>query len=289
MSEHRPSPAASAAASASSSNETSLAPDRRTPEPPRPRRRDAQPPVSTVATRRSIHGTTHDSDRPNPRQPRVVFERRRWRNSSPRSGRSGCCSRSWSARRRGAKSPIRTGDGGAPVASRPTGRAGDRPGDHPRDRDDDLLRDALLENLHRAQLNPLEEAAAYQQMLEDFGCTQEERRPRIGRSRPQISNTLRLLKLPATVQRRVAAGVSAPGTRERCWGLADAASQERLAQRIVAEGISVRDGGGAGHPRRGQHRTSGGPRRIRGRLRGPIRAPSMPPAGSRIGWRLGCG
>ena len=77
--------------------------------------------------------------------------------------------------------------------------------------DHDLLRDALLENLHRAQLNPLEEAAAYQQMLEDFGCTQEELAARIKRSRPQISNTIRLLKLPPTVQRRVAAGVLSAG------------------------------------------------------------------------------
>ena len=75
----------------------------------------------------------------------------------------------------------------------------------------DLLRDALLENLHRAQLNPLEEAAAYQQMLEDFGCTQEELATRIKRSRPQISNTIRLLRLPPTVQRRVAAGVLSAG------------------------------------------------------------------------------
>jgi ParB family chromosome partitioning protein len=106
--------------------------------------------------------------------------------------------------------------------------------------DDNLLRDALLENLHRADLNPLEEAAAYQQLLDDFGCTHEELAARIGRSRPQISNTLRLLKLPPTVQRRVAAGVLSAGHARALLGLEDAASMERLAGRIVAEGLSVR-------------------------------------------------
>lgn len=106
--------------------------------------------------------------------------------------------------------------------------------------DDDLLRDALLENLHRAALNPLEEAAAYQQLLDDFGCTHDELATRISRSRPQISNTLRLLKLPALVQRRVAAGVLSAGHARALLGLQDAAAIERLAQRIVAEGLSVR-------------------------------------------------
>nr|WP_196792392.1 ParB/RepB/Spo0J family partition protein [Motilibacter deserti] len=106
--------------------------------------------------------------------------------------------------------------------------------------DGDLLRDALLENLHRSQLNPLEEAAAYGQLLEDFGCTHEELSKRLGRSRPQISNTLRLLKLPAVVQRRLAAGVLSAGHARALLGLSDAAAQERLAQRIVAEGLSVR-------------------------------------------------
>jgi len=106
--------------------------------------------------------------------------------------------------------------------------------------DDDLLRDALLENLHRAQLNPLEEASAYQQVLDDFGCTQEELATRIGRSRPQVSNTLRLLRLPPSVQRRVAAGVLSAGHARALLGLEDAAAQERLATRIVAEGLSVR-------------------------------------------------
>ncbi|MEJ5868337.1 ParB/RepB/Spo0J family partition protein [Pseudokineococcus sp. 5B2Z-1] len=106
--------------------------------------------------------------------------------------------------------------------------------------DDVLLRDALLENLHRSQLNPLEEAAAYGQLLEDFGCTHEELARRIGRSRPQISNTLRLLKLPPLVQRRVAAGVLSAGHARALLGLPDAAAMERLAQRVVAEGLSVR-------------------------------------------------
>lgn len=106
--------------------------------------------------------------------------------------------------------------------------------------DHDLLRDALLENLHRSQLNALEEAAAYQQLLDDFGCTHEELAGRIHRSRPQISNTLRLLRLPPLVQRRVAAGVLSAGHARALLGLPDAAAMERLAQRIVAEGLSVR-------------------------------------------------
>jgi ParB family chromosome partitioning protein len=106
--------------------------------------------------------------------------------------------------------------------------------------DDAMLRDALLENLHRSQLNPLEEAAAYQQLLDDFGCTQDELASRIGRSRPQVSNTLRLLRLPPLVARRVAAGVLSAGHARALLALSDGAAMERLAQRIVAEGMSVR-------------------------------------------------
>lgn len=106
--------------------------------------------------------------------------------------------------------------------------------------DQDLLRDALLENLHRVQLNPLEEAAAYHQLLEDFDCTHAELSKRIARSRSQISNTLRLMKLPPLVQRRLAAGVLSAGHARALLGLPDAAAMERLAQRIVAEGLSVR-------------------------------------------------
>nr|MBF0683435.1 ParB/RepB/Spo0J family partition protein [Pseudomonas sp.] len=106
--------------------------------------------------------------------------------------------------------------------------------------DVDLLRDALLENLHRSQLNPLEEAAAYQQLLDDFECSHEELAERIGRSRPQISNTLRLMKLPPLVQRRLAAGVLSAGHARALLGLSDPAEMEKLAQKIVAEGMSVR-------------------------------------------------
>lgn len=110
-----------------------------------------------------------------------------------------------------------------------------------RETDDvDMLRDALLENLHRSQLNPLEEAAAYRQMLDDFGCTHEELADRIGRSRPQISNTLRLLRLTPAVQRRVAAGVLSAGHARALLGIEDPDLQDRMAQRVIAEGISVR-------------------------------------------------
>ncbi|HEY2639200.1 MAG TPA: ParB/RepB/Spo0J family partition protein [Streptosporangiaceae bacterium] len=106
--------------------------------------------------------------------------------------------------------------------------------------DDDMLRDALIENLHREQLNPLEEAAAYQQLLEDFSATHEELARRIGRSRPHISNTIRLLNLPPAVQKRVAAGVLSAGHARALLGVEDPAGQEQLARRIVAEGLSVR-------------------------------------------------
>ncbi|NEM07632.1 ParB/RepB/Spo0J family partition protein [Geodermatophilus normandii] len=106
--------------------------------------------------------------------------------------------------------------------------------------DDALLRDALLENIHRVQLNPLEEAAAYQQLLEEFGATHEELAQRIGRSRSQVTNTIRLLKLPVKVQTRVAAGVISAGHARALLGLDEAEAQEALAARVVAEGLSVR-------------------------------------------------
>lgn len=106
--------------------------------------------------------------------------------------------------------------------------------------DDDLLRDALLENLHRSELNPLEEAAAYQQLLEDFGCTHDQLAARIGRSRPQITNTIRLLKLSPPVQRRVAAGVLSAGHARTLLSVDNGDIQDRLAGRVIAEGISVR-------------------------------------------------
>jgi ParB family chromosome partitioning protein len=110
-----------------------------------------------------------------------------------------------------------------------------------RDTDDEkLLLDALLENLHRAQLNPLEEAAAYDQLLKDFNCTHDQLADRIGRSRPQVSNTLRLLRLSPPVQRRVAAGVLSAGHARALLSVDDSDEQDRLAHKIVAEGLSVR-------------------------------------------------
>ncbi len=106
--------------------------------------------------------------------------------------------------------------------------------------DTDMLRDALLENLHRSQLNPLEEAAAYQQLLADFGATHEELALRIGRSRPQISNTIRLLGLPASVQSRVAAGVLSAGHARAILGLSSPEAMDAMAHRVIAEGMSVR-------------------------------------------------
>jgi ParB family chromosome partitioning protein len=142
--------------------------------------------------------------------------------------------------------------------------------------DNDLLRDALIENLHRQQLDPLEEAAAYQQLLDDFGATHEELARKVGRSRPHISNTLRLLNLPPAVQKRVAAGVLSAGHARALLGLDDPAAQERLAVRIVAEGLSVRNVeeivslGGDGAPRKrapaGRQPVAPGLRRLADRL-----------------------
>lgn len=106
--------------------------------------------------------------------------------------------------------------------------------------DEDMLRDALLENLHRADLNPLEEASAYQQLLADFGITQDQLAAKIGRSRPQITNTLRLLKLPSGIQNKVAAGVLSAGHARAILSLTDEGAQERLAAKIVNEELSVR-------------------------------------------------
>ena len=106
--------------------------------------------------------------------------------------------------------------------------------------DNELLREALIENIHRSNLNPLEEGAAYSQLLSDFGCTHDELAIKLGRSRPLISNTIRLLNLPEAVQRRVAAGVLSAGHARALLGLTDGADIEKLAARIVAEGLSVR-------------------------------------------------
>ena len=106
--------------------------------------------------------------------------------------------------------------------------------------DNELLREALIENIHRSQLNPLEEGAAYAQLLNDFNCTHDELATKLGRSRPLISNTMRLLNLPPTVQRKVAAGVISAGHARALLGLTDEVEIEKLANRIVAEGLSVR-------------------------------------------------
>lgn len=182
------------------------------------------------------------SIRPNPRQPRQVFDEEALDELVAsieavgllqplvvRPAQPGAVDEPYElvAGERRLRSVQRLGWRTVPVVIRPT-------------EDSALLRDALLENLHRAALNPLEEAAAYQQLLADFGCTQEELSSRIGRSRPQISNTIRLLRLPAAVQRRVAAGVLSQGHARALLALPDEAAMESLATRIVAEGLSVR-------------------------------------------------
>ena len=146
-----------------------------------------------------------------------------------------------------------------------------------------MLRDALLENIHRANLNPLEEAAAYQQLLEEFGATHEELARRIGRSRPQISNTIRLLNLPAQVQRRVAAGVLSAGHARALLSLDDADAQEQLARRIVAEGLSVR----ATEETRRRWRSPTGPAKTPGRKRRPKpHAPALTDLADRLSDRF---
>ncbi|GAA4906293.1 ParB family chromosome partitioning protein [Actinomycetospora succinea] len=143
--------------------------------------------------------------------------------------------------------------------------------------DDTLLRDALLENIHRVQLNPLEEAAAYQQLLTEFDVTHEQLADRIGRSRPAITNTIRLLRLPVAVQRRVAAGVLSAGHARALLGLEDAAAQEELAARIVAEGMSVRAAEEAVTLARG-----GQPPAKRAPARRPMHAPGLQDLAERL-------
>lgn len=133
--------------------------------------------------------------------------------------------------------------------------------------DEDLLRDALLENLHRSQLNPLEEASAYQQLLEDFGITQEELAGRIGRSRPQISNTIRLLRLPVPVQQRVAAGVLSAGHARAILSLdEDVEAMQRLSDRIVNEDLSVRAAEAVAKSGEGRRRSAPKAGALRGHL-----------------------
>ena len=178
-----------------------------------------------------------DRVRPNPRQPREVFEE------------EAMAELVHSVKEIGLLQPVvvrPSGDGYELIMGERRWRATREAGLETipaivRETDDTaMLRDALLENLHRSQLNPLEEAAAYQQLLDDFECTHDELAGRIGRSRPQISNTLRLLKLSPAVQRRVAAGVLSAGHARALLGVTDPEAQDRLASRVVAEGISVR-------------------------------------------------
>lgn len=195
-------------------------------------------PVEDDTTGARFEELSIDSIEPNPKQPREVFDEEALaelvtsvrevgvlqpvvvRETSPGRYQLVMGERRWRASREAGQPTI-------PAIVRETA-------------DDALLRDALLENLHRQQLNPLEEAAAYQQLLAEFGATHDELAERIGRSRSQVSNTIRLLGLPATVQRRVAAGVLSAGHARALLGLPDTESQERLAARIVAEGLSVR-------------------------------------------------
>jgi ParB family chromosome partitioning protein len=133
--------------------------------------------------------------------------------------------------------------------------------------DEDMLRDALLENLHRSQLNPLEEASAYQQLMSDFGITQEQLATRIGRSRPQISNTIRLLRLPAAVQLRVAAGVLSAGHARAILAVGDdQEAMQRLADKIVNEDLSVR----AAEALAGEAPTAKKPKPVAGNRRGAL-------------------
>ncbi|MDT7705809.1 MAG: ParB family transcriptional regulator, chromosome partitioning protein [Pseudonocardiales bacterium] len=175
---------------------------------------------------------------PNPQQPRTAFDEEALvelehsirefgllqpivvRESSPGSYQLVMGERRWRAAQRAGLERL-------PAIVRQTG-------------DDAMLRDALLENIHRVQLNPLDEAAAYEQLLVEFGVTHTELADRLGRSRPVVTNTIRLLKLPVSVQRRVAAGVLSAGHARALLGLDDAGRQEELAARIVAEGMSVR-------------------------------------------------
>ena len=214
------------------------------PAQPAPPTTAAPATTATVASTRASDdiGATYaelpiDSITPNPRQPRAVFDEEALNELV------------FSIREIGLLQPVvvRRIDGGFElIAGERRLRASKLAGltEIPaiiRDTDDDaMLRDALLENLHRANLNALEEAAAYSQLLADFGCTQDELAQRIGRSRPQVSNTLRLLKLPPDVQRRVAAGVISAGHARALLSLEDPAAMEALATRIVAEGLSVR-------------------------------------------------
>ena len=152
--------------------------------------------------------------------------------------------------------------------------------------DDQLLRDALLENVHREDLNPLEEAAAYEQLLVDFGITQEELAARLGRSRPVIANALRLLRLPGSVQRRIAAKTLSSGHARAVASLEDPVQQERLADRIVAEGLTVRMAEELAQRIKNGEPLLGPDERPRVRVRPTMQAPGMAELAERLSERL---
>ena len=196
-----------------------------------------------AARRAQVDGTYFDeiaigAITPNPRQPRQEFDEDALDGAGVLDPRG----RAASAGRgpQGHAGPVRAGHGRAALACLAARRPGPVPAIVRGTPDDELLREALMENLHREQLNPLEEAAAYQQLLDDFSATHDELARKVGRSRPHISNTIRLLQLPPQVQRRVAAGVLSAGHARALLALADPGEQDRLAHRIVAEGLSVR-------------------------------------------------
>jgi ParB family chromosome partitioning protein len=252
------------------------------------------PPVSTsdgAADAGSVAGAVYrevrvNGIRSNPRQPRTVFDE------------EALAELEHSVREFGLLQPIVvreldeavSGEGGVEVTHelvmgerrwRAAQRAGltHIPAIVRRTADDDLLRDALLENIHRVQLNPLEEAAAYQQLLTEFAVTHEQLAERIGRSRPAITNTIRLLRLPVAVQRRVAAGILSAGHARALLGLEDTAAQEELAARIVAEGMSVRAAEEAVTLARGEDAPSA-KRRAPGRK--PLHAPGLQDLAERL-------
>lgn len=205
---------------------------------PRPTEAPAPNPAANSEIGATYREIPISAIRPNPRQPRQVFDPDALNELVH------------SIREFGLMQPIvvREKDGGYELIMgerrwRASGKAGLKtiPAIVRQTDDADMLRDALLENIHRAQLNPLEEAAAYQQLLQEFGVTQAELADKIGRSRPVITNMIRLLGLPVPVQRKVAAGVLSAGHARALLGLkAGAEAQEQLATRIIAEGLSVR-------------------------------------------------
>ncbi len=152
--------------------------------------------------------------------------------------------------------------------------------------DDQMLRDALLENVHREDLNPLEEAAAYEQLLLDFGITQEELAARLGRSRPVIANAMRLLRLPGSVQRRIAARTLSAGHARAVASLEDPVQQERLADRIVAEGLTVRMAEELAQRIKNGEPLLGPDERARARVRPTVQAPGMADLAERLSDRL---